>query len=246
MPSFDNTLRAALMRAGMPFANATEVNTITANNQAVFSTGSGITLTAGALSVTGGTGVAVSAGAITVSGASTGIAVNAGGVTVSAGAVTLSPANANVTLSPTGTGVVTINPATAGTMNNMAIGSSFSAQGTFSVLATSSLGRTLSAARSVDATAAAATSTVPAGRVTHNILTPASAITVTLPAPTADGDLIRLVLGAATTVTWAVQAPATAVVIPKTVFAAGESIELVYSAVAGVPTNAAATTWYTH
>lgn len=40
------------------------------------------------------------------------------------GAVTLSPASANVVLSPTGTGVVTINPATAGTLNNVVIGGS--------------------------------------------------------------------------------------------------------------------------
>jgi hypothetical protein len=45
--------------------------------------------------------------------------------------VTLSPANANVVLSPTGTGVVTINPATAGTINNVAIGGSTAAAGTF-------------------------------------------------------------------------------------------------------------------
>ena len=38
------------------------------------------------------------------------------------GAVSLSPANNNVTLSPTGSGEVIINPATAGTINNMAIG----------------------------------------------------------------------------------------------------------------------------
>ncbi|MBN8959191.1 MAG: hypothetical protein J0H17_21940 [Rhizobiales bacterium] len=38
------------------------------------------------------------------------------------GAATLSPANANVTLSPTGTGTVTINPTTAGNINNVAIG----------------------------------------------------------------------------------------------------------------------------
>lgn len=37
-------------------------------------------------------------------------------------AVTLSPANANVVMSPTGTGLVTIAPATAGTMNNMSVG----------------------------------------------------------------------------------------------------------------------------
>ena len=47
------------------------------------------------------------------------------------GAVSLNPANANVSLAPTGTGVVTINPATAGTMNNVAIGGSSAAAGTF-------------------------------------------------------------------------------------------------------------------
>ena len=37
-------------------------------------------------------------------------------------AVTLSPANASVVLSPTGTGIVTIAPTTAGTMNNVSVG----------------------------------------------------------------------------------------------------------------------------
>ena len=36
--------------------------------------------------------------------------------------VTLSPASHNVVLSPTGTGVVTVNPATAGTINNVSLG----------------------------------------------------------------------------------------------------------------------------
>lgn len=38
------------------------------------------------------------------------------------GAVALSPAGANVVLSPTGSGVVTVNPATAGSLNNLIIG----------------------------------------------------------------------------------------------------------------------------
>ena len=37
-------------------------------------------------------------------------------------AININPANAQVDLSPTGTGIVRINPATAGTMNNMVIG----------------------------------------------------------------------------------------------------------------------------
>jgi hypothetical protein len=37
-------------------------------------------------------------------------------------AININPANAQVAISPTGTGSVTINPATAGTINNMVIG----------------------------------------------------------------------------------------------------------------------------
>ena len=52
--------------------------------------------------------------------------------------VTMSPANANVVMSPTGTGLVTINPATTGSMNNVTIGGSTPAAGTFSSLAITS------------------------------------------------------------------------------------------------------------
>lgn len=54
-------------------------------------------------------------------GQTTPLAVTATALTATA-AVALSPANANVTLSPTGTGAVTLNPATAGTINNMSVG----------------------------------------------------------------------------------------------------------------------------
>lgn len=56
-------------------------------------------------------------------GATTPLAVTSTTLTAT-GAVALSPANLNVVLSPTGTGVVTINPATAGTLNNLVIGGS--------------------------------------------------------------------------------------------------------------------------
>jgi hypothetical protein len=49
-------------------------------------------------------------------------------------AVTLSPANANVVLSPTGTGVVTINPATAGAMDNVNIGATTAGTGKFTTV----------------------------------------------------------------------------------------------------------------
>jgi hypothetical protein len=53
------------------------------------------------------------------------------------GAVNLSPANANVTISPTGTGTVTVNPATAGTLNNIAIGGVTPLAGAFTTLTVS-------------------------------------------------------------------------------------------------------------
>lgn len=53
---------------------------------------------------------------------------------VFSGAVTMSPANANVTISPTGTGTVTINPATAGSLNNITIGGTTAAAATFTNL----------------------------------------------------------------------------------------------------------------
>lgn len=56
-----------------------------------------------------------------------------GGLTVQ-GDVALSPSNANVVISPTGTGIVTIAPATAGSMNNIAIGGSTPAAGAFTAL----------------------------------------------------------------------------------------------------------------
>jgi hypothetical protein len=50
------------------------------------------------------------------------------------GAVTHTPSNANVTLSPTGTGKVVVAPATAGTMDNVAVGQTTPAAGAFSSL----------------------------------------------------------------------------------------------------------------
>lgn len=55
-------------------------------------------------------------------------------------AVGLSPGNQNVTISPTGTGSVTINPATAGTINNMSVGATTAATGRFTtVVSTTSI-----------------------------------------------------------------------------------------------------------
>ena len=50
----------------------------------------------------------------------------------------LNPANANVSISPTGSGTVTIAPATAGNINNVAIGGTTRAAGTFTTLSANS------------------------------------------------------------------------------------------------------------
>ena len=49
-------------------------------------------------------------------------------------AMNINPANAAVSIAPTGTGTVTINPATAGTMNNVVIGGTTPAAGSFTTL----------------------------------------------------------------------------------------------------------------
>lgn len=54
------------------------------------------------------------------------------------GAFNMNPANANISIAPTGTGTLTVNPATAGTINNMAIGGTTAAAGSFTTLAASS------------------------------------------------------------------------------------------------------------
>jgi hypothetical protein len=56
-----------------------------------------------------------------------------GNVTVNGGLL-VTPANKNVSLAPTGTGTVTINPATASAMDNMAIGGTTALAGTFTTL----------------------------------------------------------------------------------------------------------------
>jgi len=60
-------------------------------------------------------------------------AINASTISASS-TVTLDPANANLSLAPTGTGTVTINPATAGSINRMSIGVTTRAAGNFTTL----------------------------------------------------------------------------------------------------------------
>ena len=102
-------------------ANGAVTIQTTTNNQSYTTTGAGtITITSG----TAGNINNMNIGASTRgTGAFTTLDANS--------TVGLSPANAAVTISPTGTGSVTINPATAGSINNMAIGGSTAAAGTF-------------------------------------------------------------------------------------------------------------------
>jgi hypothetical protein len=50
------------------------------------------------------------------------------------GAFNMNPANASISIQPTGTGTLTINPATAGTINNMSIGATTAASGKFTTI----------------------------------------------------------------------------------------------------------------
>lgn len=122
---------------------------LTKDAGAQFSTGQ--TLTAGALNaalasptILGGSINNAPIGGVTPS---TGVfsALTATGTLTGSGVVNLSPANLSVTLAPSGTGVVTINPATAGTINNVAIGDTTRGAGAFTTLqsnSTTTLGAT--------------------------------------------------------------------------------------------------------
>jgi hypothetical protein len=97
--------------------------------------------TVAALTITALTTPSVQAGssaglALKNSAGTTQVSMGAGGgdnVTVSA-PIAITPANGLVNIAPTGTGSLTINPATAGTMNNMAIGGTTAAAATVTSL----------------------------------------------------------------------------------------------------------------
>jgi hypothetical protein len=62
-----------------------------------------------------------------------------GGVNLTlSGAFNMNPANASISIAPTGTGTLTVNPATAGTINNMAIGGTTPLAGAFTTLSVTS------------------------------------------------------------------------------------------------------------
>ncbi len=136
--SIDNTSIGSTTRSTGAFT------TLTAN--------SGVTFTANTASTSTSTGTLVVTGGVGVSGKITTGTITAGGIT-STGAVNLSPANANVTISPTGTGEVTINPGTTGDIDNMDIGVTTRKSGNFTTLNANGLTRV------TDTTASTSTST---------------------------------------------------------------------------------------
>jgi hypothetical protein len=124
------TLGGTLDLSSPPVIGGTTPNTITgttitANTKFVSSyfdaAGSG----GGSLRTSGGTAVLQWAGG--------------GGVNLTLdGAFNMNPANYSISIAPTGTGTLTVNPATAGTINNMSIGLTTAAAGYFTTLSLTS------------------------------------------------------------------------------------------------------------
>jgi hypothetical protein len=114
--------------------SSSSVNTVARFNSADTTSTS---TTTGALTVVGGVGVS---GNVNIGGST-----NTVGIT-STSTVSLSPASANVTISPTGTGTVTvnpvagltINPTAVGTINNTSIGASTRSTGAFTTIGANS------------------------------------------------------------------------------------------------------------
>jgi hypothetical protein len=96
------------------------------------------------------------------------------------GAFNMNPANYTISIAPTGTGTLTVNPATAGTINNMAIGGSTAAAGTFTNLTSANVSitggsinvQTTNLVSTTSSTATFATASlplVPAGYIQANL-----------------------------------------------------------------------------
>jgi hypothetical protein len=99
--------------------------------------------------------------------------------------------------------------------------------------------------RAYNSTSSASSVTINQSIASTFIATPSSvAATITLAAPSKDGERRRICFGGSvTTITWAVTSPATAVIGMPTTVISGQCIEAIYNSVAGTPTNSPATTW---
>ena len=162
--ALDNvTIGANTARAGT-FTAITSTGTLTASGATTFTatTQSSDTVT-GAVVVSGGVGIAKNlnvGGNVDVTGTTT-----AESTFTANAAVNLNPANFSVSIAPTGTGSVTVNPTVAGTINNMAIGGTVAKSGTFTTLtATDNLTATTAGKNvSLGASTGAGTTTINSG-----------------------------------------------------------------------------------
>jgi hypothetical protein len=124
------TLGGTLDLSAPPVIGGTTPNTITgttitANTKFVGTNFDAAGSGGGSLRTSGGTAVLQWAGG--------------GGVNLTLdGAFNMNPANYSISIAPTGTGTLTVNPATAGTINNMSIGLTTAAAGYFTTLSLTS------------------------------------------------------------------------------------------------------------
>jgi hypothetical protein len=107
------------------------------------------------------------------------------------GAFNMNPANATIQISPTGTGTVTINPATSGTINNMAIGGTTPTTGAFTTVTASTAIAVASGGTGANTLAA------------NNVILGNGTSAVQVVAPSTEGNVLTSVSG-----TWVSQAPA--------------------------------------
>jgi hypothetical protein len=168
----DGTNWAVVVNIGGPLSGTTLTATSTVTlspasaNVAISPTGSGtVTISpAGALTINPTTASTIDNTAIGNTTAAAGNFSSIGATTRGSGlfttlgannTVTLSPANFNVTISPTGTGSVTISPGTLGAIDNMSIGGSTRRSGAFTTLAANGLTTFTQAGQGTTATDAA-------------------------------------------------------------------------------------------
>jgi hypothetical protein len=103
----------------------------------------------------------------------------------------MNPANATISIAPTGTGTVTINPATSGTMNNVAIGGTTPTTGAFTTVTASTAIAVASGGTGANTLAA------------NNVILGNGTSAVQVVAPSTAGNVLTSVGG-----TWVSQAPA--------------------------------------